>query len=149
MHANYANPDAKLKEANKLRKKASSALPDDVVHAAVEFLRSEGVECIGAPFEADWQLASSERCGYTQLTMTEDSDLFPLGSGTPLSNINMPAATFHVTRHTDGIAALRESAGCPNVSEANVLEFCVFLGTDYVPRLTGNGPAKVELFKPC
>ena len=37
-------------------------------------------EVLGAPFEVDWQLAHLERSGYTVATITEDSDLFPLGS---------------------------------------------------------------------
>ena len=35
---------------------------------------------MAVPFEADPQLASLEMSGYTAYTVTEDSDLFPLGS---------------------------------------------------------------------
>jgi exonuclease-1 len=52
----------------------------DIIFEAVEWLKENGQEVVGAPFEADWQLIELELSGKTDGTLTVDSDLFVLGS---------------------------------------------------------------------
>lgn len=42
-------------------------------------VRSLGVDCIVAPYEADAQLAYLEKNGFVQAVITEDSDLIAFG----------------------------------------------------------------------
>ena len=54
-----ADRPADFNEVKKLRASASYVRAD-VLKVAIDYLKSQGVECVGAPFEADWQCAHLE-----------------------------------------------------------------------------------------
>lgn len=55
--------------------------------------RSQGVDCLVAPYEADAQLAYLNKAGIVQAVITEDSDLLAFGCK-KVPNINQGAEVF-------------------------------------------------------
>ncbi|KAL7501673.1 hypothetical protein ACHAWT_009485, partial [Skeletonema menzelii] len=74
-----ASDEEKLKNALKLMKRSVRVTPD-VIAAAVRIFRDNGHEVFGAPFEADWQLVYWELTGFTDGTISIDSDIWAMGS---------------------------------------------------------------------
>ncbi len=74
-----ASNDEKLKEALKLMKRSVRVTPD-VIATAVRIFRENGHDVYGAPFEADWQLVHWEQTGFTEGTISIDSDIWAMGS---------------------------------------------------------------------
>jgi len=63
---------------------------EDMVELAVAFLLKNKAEVVGAPFEADSQLAYEEAVGNTVASLTIDSDMFMLGSQKWISQLRLP-----------------------------------------------------------
>ena len=66
-------------EVKKLMK-AAAHVTEEILEQAVCIFRQNMVEVYCAPFEADHQLAHWEKTGFTQGTISVDSDIFMLGS---------------------------------------------------------------------
>lgn len=56
--------------------------------------RSQGVDCLVAPYEADAQLAYLNKAGIVQAIVTEDSDLLAFGCKKVLDCSQLPYAAF-------------------------------------------------------
>lgn len=123
----------KFSEVQKAHKKAAT-VTEDMLALVVAFLRSREVEVLGAPFEADWQLAYLERVGYTAATITEDIDLFLLGS--KLLVLQLRGKDCHIVDPTE-VLGPHGLLGGGTWNEKALLVFCSFLGTDYIPRVKG------------
>ncbi|CAG9314085.1 EXO1_1 [Blepharisma stoltei] len=67
-----------IREAEKFYSKAVSVTPD-MANELIEELKSYGIECITAPYEADAQLAYLYKIGYVSAVISEDSDLLVFG----------------------------------------------------------------------
>ena len=61
--------------------------------------RSQGVDCLVAPYEADAQLAYLNKAGIVQAVITEDSDLLAFGCK-KVPNINQGAEVFFILFNT-------------------------------------------------
>ena len=68
-----------VKEAKKEMKYATH-VKEDILAAAVTFFKKNNILICGSPYKADFQLAYWEEIGFTNGTITVDSDLFALGS---------------------------------------------------------------------
>ncbi len=53
---------------------------EDVILATVTWAKENDVLMICSPMEAEWQLVQLERDGITVASISDDSDLIPLGS---------------------------------------------------------------------
>ena len=124
---------ANLKQVERARKKAAT-VTEDMVALAVQVLKAAGVEVMGAPFEADWQLAFLEGVGYTQGTITNDTDLFPLGSRLLVTQLEVAGGRCNIVDRADVMGPLGSLSFCNGIERA-VGVFCSLLGTDYLPRV--------------
>lgn len=66
-------------EVNKRRLKGEVAELSVCYDPCLQAARSQGVDCLVAPYEADAQLAYLNKAGIVQAIITEDSDLLAFG----------------------------------------------------------------------
>ena len=125
----------------KKHKKSSVYVRCDLVANSVEWARRRGVQCVGAPFEADYQLVQLELEGVTQGSVCNDSDLFPFGSRLMIQNVKFTKIGNNcniVIREN----VLNDSEIFRGWSGEDIIVFCVLMGCDYLPRCKGNGLVK-------
>ena len=126
----------KLGDVQKARKKAAVVHEEELV-LTVTFLRGKGVEVAGAPYEADWHLAYYEDIGCTDGKITEDNNLYLLGSKILVSQL-MDSKCHIVERAA--VMGPGGKLGGGTWDENNLRVFCTILGTDYIGRVEGWGP---------
>jgi exonuclease-1 len=124
----------------KLRKHKSGSIyvRSDVVANMVQWAERHNVRCIGAPFEADYQLVQLEKENITQGSLCDDSDLFPLGAKLMVQGLKMnknEALNCSIVLRAEVLS----KPGFVGYSDDDVVAFCVLLGCDYVSRFKGNG----------
>ncbi|XP_022737269.1 exonuclease 1 [Durio zibethinus] len=137
---------AKLKEgdvkgASELFQRAVSITPA-MAHQLIQILRSENVEFLVAPYEADAQLAylatlEAEKGGVVAV-ITEDSDLIAYGC---------PSITFKMDRYGNGeelvLSKIFESVtskpSFKNFGKELFTGMCVLAGCDFLPSVPGIG----------
>eukprot|EP00667_Euglena_gracilis_P008523 EG_transcript_8622 len=102
----------------------------------MQVLRSEGVEFLVAPYEADAQLAYLARTGYVTAVISEDSDLLAyqtprvlfkmdkFGNGTEVRLVDLPL--------NPGMSFL-------HFTPLMILTVCILAGCDYLPNLPSIG----------
>ncbi|XAR63945.1 Exodeoxyribonuclease I [Bertholletia excelsa] len=140
---------AKLKEGNfraasDLFQRAVNVTPS-MAHQLIQVLRSENVDFVVAPYEADAQLAylsslESEKDGITAV-ISEDSDLLAYGC---------PAVIFKMDRYGNGeeivLHKAFDSVTCvPSFQNFDMVLFtgmCVLAGCDFLPSVPGIGISK-------
>ncbi|GMN46284.1 hypothetical protein TIFTF001_015476 [Ficus carica] len=139
----------KLKEGNvsaasEFFQRAVSITPS-MAHQLIQILRSENIEFVVAPYEADAQLAylsslKVEKGGITAV-ITEDSDLIAYGC---------KAIAFKMDRYGNGEEILLDDvfdsvSGTPsfrNFDKELFTGMCVLAGCDFLPSVPGIGIAK-------
>ncbi|KAK7314630.1 hypothetical protein VNO77_33157 [Canavalia gladiata] len=142
---------AKLKEGNvnaasDLFQRAVNITPL-MAHKLIQTLKSENIEFVVAPYEADAQLAymsnlESEKGGIAAV-ITEDSDLIAYGC---------PAIIFKMDRHGNGerveLEKVFSAESCrPSFRSFNMELFrgmCVLAGCDFLPSVPGIGIARAH-----
>ncbi|KAJ7975199.1 Exonuclease 1 [Quillaja saponaria] len=118
--------EGNVRVASELFQRAVSITPS-MAHKLIQILRSENIEFVVAPYEADAQLAylsslEAEKGGITAV-ITEDSDLMAYGC---------PAIIFKMDRDGNG-EAIELAEG-----------MCVFAGCDFLPSVPGIGIARAH-----
>ncbi|KAF5957900.1 hypothetical protein HYC85_005125 [Camellia sinensis] len=139
----------KLKEGNfnaasELFQRAVSITPS-TAHQLIQILRSENIEFVVSPYEADAQLAylsslEAEKGGIVAV-ISEDSDLLAYGC---------PAVVFKMDRYGNGEEIVQnkvfESASCVPSFQCFDKELftgmCVLAGCDFLPSVPGIGITK-------
>ncbi|XP_057804937.1 exonuclease 1-like [Salvia miltiorrhiza] len=139
----------KLKEgdtnaASELFQRAVSITPQ-MAHQLIQILRSENIEFVVAPYEADAQLAylsslETEKGGIVAI-ISEDSDLLAYGC---------PAVVFKMDRYGNGEEIILEKAlnvaGCKpsfmNFDRELFTGMCILAGCDFLPSVPGIGIVK-------
>ncbi|KAK2971884.1 hypothetical protein RJ640_015404 [Escallonia rubra] len=139
---------AKLEEGNvnaaiELFQRAINITPL-MAHQLIQILKSENIEFVVAPYEADAQLAylsgiEAEKGGIVAV-ISEDSDLLAYGC---------PAVVFKMDRHGNGeeivLDKVFDPARVPSLGNLNKELFtgmCVLAGCDFLPSVPGIGPSK-------
>ncbi|TKY44777.1 Exonuclease 1 [Spatholobus suberectus] len=142
---------AKLKEGNvgaasELFQRAVNITPI-MAHKLIQTLKSENIEFVVAPYEADAQLAYLSHVGVENggvaAVITEDSDLIAYGC---------PAIIFKMDRHGNGERVELEKvfsaeSGRPSFRSFNMKLFtgmCVLAGCDFLPSVPGIGIARAH-----
>lgn len=72
-------PEEQIKEAKKFIKKAAY-VSDEIVAVGVKVFKEHGHEVYGTCYESDFQLVYWEKTGFTDGTLTIDSDIYAMGS---------------------------------------------------------------------
>ncbi|XP_071717457.1 exonuclease 1 [Rutidosis leptorrhynchoides] len=141
----------KLKEGNvnaatEMFQRAVSITPS-MAHQLIQILRSENIEFIVAPYEADAQLAYlsslDESKGGISAVISEDSDLLAYGCSSVI---------FKMDRYGNGeeivIDQVFDAVGCrPSFRHFNKELFtgmCIIAGCDFLPSVPGIGIAKAH-----
>ena len=125
---------------------------EDMVELAVAFLLKNKAEVVGAPFEADSQLAYEEAVGNTVASLTIDSDMFMLGSQMWISQLRLPphadAGAINLVARPDALAKLDNGEhwavnAAGEEDRGQVQLYGAMCGNDYVPRPMGLGPKTI------
>jgi exonuclease-1 len=129
---------------------------EDILRYLMEWASDRGVQMLCSPMESDWQLVELERSGIAQASLSEDSDLLPIGSKLLITKLKffikdgIPA---HECVLIDGYKFRNDCASkiiqvVGSFSSDDFISYCLFLGCDYLPRPKQQGPAKArELVK--
>ena len=137
------NDNEKRKEAIKLMKRAVRVTPD-IIATGVRIFKENGHDVYGAPFEADWQLVYWEKTGFTQGTISIDSDIWAMGSELFVDLLDYTSA--------DGKCVVLEREKVKgNVMEGSdqwegkhFLLYAALCGCDFIKRLFKLEQAKIE-----
>ena len=144
-------------ELNKLKRRAGR-VPAHMLADIRDYLWDKhGIESVGAPFEAEWQMAADEKLGIIGGLYCTDSDTQPLeceivvnklkwvveelkdADGQVVSKKKVPRCS--VLRRLEVRQRIQDKMAditSPMSTDA-LLAFCCFLGCDYIPRVVGNG----------
>lgn len=125
----YASQDfGNIDEIVKQMKK-SVYVREDLIACVLDWAKKNNVCCIGAPYEADWQLRQLEMQGIADAVLTIDSDLVALGCDTVILDwdMNSKEGKCTIIRKEDILDHL-------DLLENEFLQMCIFLGTDYIGR---------------
>ncbi|CAL2262379.1 unnamed protein product [Prunus armeniaca] len=133
-----------IRAATELFQRAVSVTPS-MAHQLIQILRSENIEFVVAPYEADAQLAflsnlEAERGGIAAV-ITEDSDLVAYGC---------QAVVFKMDQYGNGEEMVLENVFNPvgrtpsfqNFDQELFTGMCVLAGCDFLPSVHGIGIAK-------
>ena len=102
---------------------------EDIVACSLDWAVRNNVTCIGAPFEADWQLRQLEIDGIIDAILTIDGDLIALGCSKVIFDWdqNKENGDCNIVIKEDLLQLL-------NLGEDDFRHLCIFLGTDYISR---------------
>jgi len=103
----------------------------------VEALRTESVNYIVAPYEADAQLAYLERTGVVSAILTEDSDLLVFGCKTLLVKMDQYGGCIEIKRerfaNVTGVISLH------GWTDERFRQMAILSGCDYLPNIPNLG----------
>ena len=137
------------KRVSALMKKAVY-VREDILHHAMQVFKKNKVEVYCAPYEADFQLAYWEKTGFTDGTITIDSDLFFLGSGLVIDELDykssrtMGSCIFVERNEVMNTNAFTKESS--KWSDDDLLVYGALNGCDWLPRLYGLRHEKIEEF---
>ena len=72
--------------------KEAASVTEQIIGTAVKIFQDNGFEVFGAPYESDFQLVYWEITGFTDGTLTIDSDIFAMGSSMVVDLVNYNSA---------------------------------------------------------
>ena len=137
------------KRVSTLMKKAVY-VREDILHQAIQVFKKNKVEVYCAPYEADFQLAYWARSSFTDGTITIDSDLFFLGSGLVIDELEYSSARsvgsciFVEREEVMKVNAFTKESS--KWSDDDLLVYGALNGCDWLPRLYGLQHEKIEAF---
>ncbi|KAM4019184.1 exonuclease 1 [Anomaloglossus baeobatrachus] len=131
--------EGKLSEARDCFSRAVN-ITSAMAHAVIQAARSEGIDCIVAPYEADSQLAYLNKNGFAQAIITEDSDLLAFGCKTVILKMDKFGNGLEIDQDRFGM--------CKQLGDVFTQEkfryMCILSGCDYLPSIHGIGLAKAS-----
>ena len=107
---------------------------DDVLAVALEYIATRGIELIGAPYEADFQLAALEQWGEVDAVYSEDSDLFILGVETLIMNLKTGGGG-QCAIVKRAVSITKPEIGGGNCSLLKLAAFADFSGCDFLAKV--------------
>jgi len=134
-----ADRPADFNEVKKLRASASYVRAD-VLKVAIDYLKSQGVESVGAPFEADWQCAHLESISYVAAVISADADLFTFGVVRLVTNLDLNDGSCYIVERQRALNS--EALGSGMLGDDGVIVLSLFMGNDFIKRAHGNGHTK-------
>lgn len=145
---NFDSEDEKqaaIKEVQTLQKELSP-IRDDIVYGITKRLKEslrERVVNIGAPFEADHQLAYLAKEKVIDYVITSDSDLTCLGANV-LLNVQENGKCWEMTFDNFINDRLPNKFKTDNIvwTQDHLIQLAMFLGCDYIDRIPGHGKTK-------
>lgn len=138
-----------LKKITALKKKATY-VREDILADFAQWCSRRGVRFVSAFMEAEWELTRLEADGIIDAIVSEDSDFFVLGSKVMIQLLDITIDPAEVNcsvvkgrtwyEYVNNIIA--------NPSRAEMADFAVLLGVDYLDRAYGNSVNKVKRLFP-
>ncbi|KAM5144586.1 exonuclease 1 [Callospermophilus lateralis] len=111
----------------------------NITHAmAHKAARSQGVDCLVAPYEADAQLAYLNKAGIVQAIITEDSDLLAFGCKKVILKMDQFGNGLEIDQARLGMCKQLGDV----FTEEKFRYMCILSGCDYLSSLRGIGLAK-------
>ncbi|XP_057583915.1 exonuclease 1 isoform X2 [Hippopotamus amphibius kiboko] len=109
-----------------------------MAHSVIKAARSQGVDCLVAPYEADAQLAYLNKAGIVQAVITEDSDLLAFGCKKVILKMDQFGSGLEVDQARLGMCKQLGDV----FTEEKFRYMCILSGCDYLSSLRGIGLAK-------
>lgn len=109
-----------------------------MAHKVIKAARSQGVDCLVAPYEADAQLAYLNKAGIVQAIITEDSDLLAFGCEKVILKMDQFGNGLEIDQARLGMCRQLGDV----FTEEKFRYMCILSGCDYLPSLRGIGLAK-------
>ncbi|XP_028902963.1 WD repeat-containing protein 64 isoform X3 [Ornithorhynchus anatinus] len=109
-----------------------------MAHQVIKAARSQGVDCIVAPYEADAQLAYLNKTGIVHAIITEDSDLLAFGCKKVILKMDKLGNALEIDQARLGMCRQLGDV----FTEEKFRYMCILSGCDYLPSLHGIGLAK-------
>ncbi|XP_066238272.1 exonuclease 1 isoform X1 [Saccopteryx leptura] len=109
-----------------------------MAHKVIKAARSQGVDCLVAPYEADAQLAYLNKAGLVQAVITEDSDLLAFGCKKVILKMDQFGNGLEIDQARLGMCKQLGDV----FTEEKFRYMCILSGCDYLSSLRGIGLAK-------
>ncbi|KAL4661580.1 hypothetical protein H8957_015437 [Semnopithecus entellus] len=109
-----------------------------MAHKVIKAARSQGVDCLVAPYEADAQLAYLNKVGIVQAIITEDSDLLAFGCKKVILKMDQFGNGLEIDQARLGMCRQLGDV----FTEEKFRYMCILSGCDYLSSLRGIGLAK-------
>ncbi|KAM4861901.1 exonuclease 1 isoform 2-T5 [Thomomys bottae] len=109
-----------------------------MAHKVIKAARSQGVDCLVAPYEADAQLAYLNKAGIVQAVITEDSDLLAFGCKKVILKMDQLGNGLEIDQARLGMCKQLGDV----FTEEKFRYMCILSGCDYLSSLRGIGLAK-------
>ncbi|XP_069890174.1 exonuclease 1 [Dipodomys merriami] len=109
-----------------------------MAHKVIKAARSQGVDCLVAPYEADAQLAYLNKAGIVQAVITEDSDLLAFGCKKVILKMDQFGNGLEIDQARLGMCKQLGDV----FTEEKFRYMCILSGCDYLSSLRGIGLAK-------
>ncbi|XP_047377063.1 exonuclease 1 isoform X3 [Sciurus carolinensis] len=109
-----------------------------MAHKVIKAARSQGVDCLVAPYEADAQLAYLNKAGIVQAIITEDSDLLAFGCKKVILKMDQFGNGLEIDQARLGMCKQLGDI----FTEEKFRYMCILSGCDYLSSLRGIGLAK-------
>ncbi|ELK02292.1 exonuclease 1 isoform X3 [Pteropus alecto] len=109
-----------------------------MAHRVIKAARSQGVDCLVAPYEADAQLAYLNKAGIVQAIITEDSDLLAFGCKKVILKMDQFGNGLEIDQARLGMCRQLGDV----FTEEKFRYMCILSGCDYLSSLRGIGLAK-------
>ncbi|RUS29506.1 PIN domain-like protein, partial [Jimgerdemannia flammicorona] len=127
--------EGKKQQAVECFQKCVDVTPE-MAYQFIKALRSESVQYVVAPYEADAQLAYLSRTGKVDAVITEDSDLIVFGCERIIYKLDQYGACVEIRR--DRFAAVTE-VNFVGWTDELLRQMCILSGCDYLPSIPGMG----------
>ncbi|XP_063794403.1 exonuclease 1 [Pseudophryne corroboree] len=131
--------EGKLSEARDCFSRSIN-ITSEMAHEVIKAARSEGVDCIVAPYEADSQLAYLNKNGFAQAIITEDSDLLTFGCRKVILKMDKLGNGLEIDQARFGMCKQLGDV----FTEEKFRYMCILSGCDYLPSIHGIGLAKAS-----
>ena len=144
---NSEDLEKNMTDINRLMKKAVY-VREDILAQAVEVFKQNKVEIYGASHEADFQLVHWEMTGFTDGTISVDSDIFMLGSKMFIDslNVNSKLGNCKILEREDVMKQNAFTEESSKWSDDDLLVYGALCGCDWLPRLYQLQHKKIDEF---
>lgn len=127
-------PEEQIKEAKKFIKKAAY-VSDEIVAVGVKVFKEHGHEVYGTCYESDFQLVYWEKTGFTDGTLTIDSDIYAMGSQSMLDLVQYNSKDGNCKLLIRSEVQGKIMQGSENWTTYDMLLYSALSGCDFIPRL--------------
>ncbi|KIK93415.1 hypothetical protein PAXRUDRAFT_829024 [Paxillus rubicundulus Ve08.2h10] len=138
--ANALAAQGKHNQAREFYVKCVDVTPQ-MAYQFIKALRTEGVQYVVAPYEADAQMAYLERIGLVDGIITEDSDLLVFGCRKVLFKLDSVACTITSISRDDfgSVTAAEGGISLLGWTDSQFRAMAILSGCDYLPSIPGVG----------